>query len=674
MYNRYMIGVLLGLLSLQVYAQRLARPSAVQMEWQQMETTAFIHFSVNTFTDMEWGYGNESPSIFNPTRLDCRQWIRTCKEAGIKGVILTAKHHDGFCLWPSAYTEHSVKNAPWKNGKGDLVREFVDACHEYGLKVGLYLSPWDCNHPDYGKPAYITYFKNQLRELLTNYGELYEFWFDGANGGRGYYGTDSLHHRKITADYYPWEEITRMVYELQPNCVVHGGALANIRWVGNEEGYAQEEHWSVMRAPELYNKDVRINLQLMRGHADGTIWKPSEVDVSIRPGWYYHAAEDHLLKSVSRLTDIYYESVGRNSLLLLNLPPNKCGLIPSQDSLHLVQWRQRYTSELSQGLLAPKTRIVVDGKKVKAKLTDGKRETCWTAGSRTPVIEFDFGGTLTFNRLLLQEYIEKGQRVKHFMVEYYHDGQWHALADQTTIGYKRLLRFPETKAERLRVRVIDAWDVPCLSEIQLYYADTPLDEPVIRRGQDGSVRLFCTDHESSIYYTTDGTEPSATNGHRYQEPFVADGNQTVKAIAVNGGKQSVVATRAFSGSKRAWTTNPAKAAATIFDENDNTAWVGDRQVLEIDVASVRSMRGFRYLPHQSRWAQGIITRYAVEISVDGERWEEVATGEFGNIRNSPTVREVTFSREVQGRYIRFRALDTVDGKANMGVAAFDIIF
>ena len=654
-----------------VRAQALPRPTAVQMEWQQMETTAFIHFNINTYTDMEWGYGNESPALFNPSKLDCRQWARTCKEAGMKGVILTAKHHDGFCLWPSAYTEHSVKNSPWKGGKGDLVREFVDACREYGLKVGLYLSPWDCNHPDYGKPEYITYFRNQLRELLTNYGELYEFWFDGANGGRGYYGTDSLHTRKISADYYPWEELTRMVYELQPNCVVHGGDLANIRWVGNEEGYALEEHWSTVRRPELYDKNVKKNLQWMRGHADGTIWMPSEVDVSVRPGWYYHASEDHKLKSLSRLTDIYYESVGRNSLLLLNLTPNQEGVIPREDSLRLVEWRKQVSDELSHGLLTEKMRVRGEKKSDLRYLMDNNRKTYWQAETVSPVIEVDFGKELAFNRLLLQEFVEEGQRVKKFSVSYFSGGQWFPLVQQTTIGYKRLLRFPEVKASRLRVQILDAWAVPCLSELQVFCAKTPLDAPTISRNKDGLLRLSA-DQNAVIYYTLNGQEPCPENAFRYQSPVMADGHVQIKAIAVDGDRQSGVSTRIYNGSKVNWSTKPDRAASLIFDENEKTVWMGKENALEVDLGMVTEVAGVTYLPDQSRWASGIAVKYVIEISTDGQRWSEAAHGDFANIQNHPVEQLVRFSNPLKARYIRFRAVSTVSGQKGLGVAEFNV--
>lgn len=653
--------------------QSLPVPTKVQLEWQRMETIGFVHFSVNTYTDMEWGYGNESPSIFNPTNLDCRQWARTFKAAGLKGIILTAKHHDGFCLWPSAYTEHSVKHSPWKNGKGDLVREFTDACREYGLEVGLYLSPWDCNHPDYGKSEYITYFKNQLRELLTNYGELFEFWFDGANGGRGYYSTDSLHMRSIAKDYYPWKEITEMVYELQPNCVVHGGDLANIRWVGNELGYALEEHWSTLGA---FDPKIKSNIQLMTGHANGTVWKPSETDVSVRPGWYYHASEDHKLHSLAKLMDIYYNSVGRNSLLLLNIPPNKEGRIHSNDSLRLLQWRQLYTKELSHNLLNRKMSITsTDSKKIK-KCIDNDINTYWEASDLTPTIEIDFKQELTFNRLMLQEYIPQGQRVKAFEVEYFQQGKWNLLAKQTTIGYKRILRLPETTASRIRIRVKDALAIPQIAEIQLFYAETQLDKPIIKRKQDGTVYMHTATKNAKIYYTIDGAVPTKQNGTLYEKPFVIDGELRVQAIAVDGKKESEISERRFIYSKKQWTTTPIQAASNIFDENEYSSWISpkDSRELIVDLHESVLIKGFSYLPDQARYARGIVVKYAVEVSTDGIQWNSVVqANEFANIENSPVEQNIIFSQPVIGRYLRFSALSVANNQNNMGIAEFNII-
>lgn len=310
-------------------------PSHRQLMWHEMEYYGFIHFNMNTFTNMEWGMGNESPESFNPTELDARQWARVAKEAGMKGIILTAKHHDGFCLWPSAYTEHSVKNAPWKNGKGDVVRELADACREYGLKMGVYLSPWDRNHSAYGSPEYVTYFHNQLKELLTNYGDIFEVWFDGANGGSGYYGGANETRKIDNKTYYQWDEVTRIVRELQPNAVIFGDGGPDVRWVGNEEGWANETNWNLLRKIEVYPGYPKHE-QLRSGHEDGTHWVPAEADVSIRPGWYYHPSEDHQVKSLPHLLDIYYQSVGRNASLLLNLPVDTRGLIHENDVRQLM--------------------------------------------------------------------------------------------------------------------------------------------------------------------------------------------------------------------------------------------------------------------------------------------------------------------------------------------------
>ena len=296
-----------------------------------MEFYAFVHFNMNTFTNMEWGFGNENPELFNPTDLDCRQWARVCKEAGMKGIILTAKHHDGFCLWPSEYTEHSVKNSPWKNGKGDVVRELSEACKEYGLKMGIYLSPWDRNNADYGKPEYITYFRNQLRELLTNYGDIFEVWFDGANGGTGYYGGANEERRIDRTTYYDWENTRKIVRELQPMACMFSDAGPDIRWVGNEQGWAGKTNWCTLNRDDFAPGVVSDLKFLQQGQEDGTDWVPAEVDVSIRPGWYYHPSEDHKVKSLPQLLDIYYHSVGRNASFLLNLPVDKRGLVNEND-------------------------------------------------------------------------------------------------------------------------------------------------------------------------------------------------------------------------------------------------------------------------------------------------------------------------------------------------------
>ena len=278
-------------------------PSKDQIRLQDMEMYAFLHYSLNTYTDQEWGYGNEDPSLFNPQHLDTRQWVRTCKAAGMKGVIFTAKHHCGFCMWPSAYTDYSVKSSPWKDGKGDVVQELADACKEYGLKFAVYLSPWDRNHPEYGRAEYVTYFRNQLRELLTNYGEVFEVWFDGANGGNGWYGGTDETRTIDRMSYYQWEETYKMIRQLQPHCIIwNDGAnmRGDLRWVGTEAGYIGETNWSLLNS----QGDVAWP-SLHYGLEDGDVWVPGETNTSIRPGWFYHESENGHVKSLSKLMETY---------------------------------------------------------------------------------------------------------------------------------------------------------------------------------------------------------------------------------------------------------------------------------------------------------------------------------------------------------------------------------
>ncbi|NLH17298.1 MAG: alpha-L-fucosidase [Phycisphaerae bacterium] len=437
------------------------RPHPRQIAWQKRELIAFIHFTVNTFTDKEWGEGTEDPKIFNPTELDARQWARVCKEAGIKLIILTAKHHDGFCLWPSAYTEHSVKNSPWKGGKGDVVAELATACKEAGLELGLYLSPWDRHEKSYGdSPRYNEHFCNQLRELLTNYGPVSEVWFDGACG-EGPNGKKQV---------YDWPKFNAVVRELAPNAVIFNGP--DVRWVGNESGFARETEWSVVGVKTLdglgYSLDAQGkdlgSLDILK-QSKYMVWYPAETDVSIRPGWFYHASEDSKVKSVKHLLDIYYSSVGRNSLLLLNLPPDRRGLIHENDAARLAEFgkiiRETFKTNLAS---ASKTTTGAD------KLIDGKWDTVWSPGQgkTTMVAEFDLGGPKTFNCVMVQEFIPEGQRVEEFSVEAWDGNVYKPIAKGTTIGYKRLLRFDNTTSGKVRLNILKSRAEPKINEFGLF--------------------------------------------------------------------------------------------------------------------------------------------------------------------------------------------------------------
>ena len=455
-------------------------PSQRQLDWQTLEFYAFIHFNMNTFTDKEWGTGGEDPSQFNPTKLDCRQWAKTFKDAGMKGIIITAKHHDGFCLWPSKYTEHSVKNSPWRNGEGDLIRELADACKEFGLKLGIYYSPWDRNHTDYGKPEYLDYMRNQLTELLTNYGDLFEVWFDGANGGTGYYGGANEDRRVDKKGYYQWPAVHALVRKLQPDAVIFGDAGPDVRWVGNEKGFAYPTTWSNLMRDSVYAGMPEYSKQYSAGQEDGSHWVPAEVDVSIRPGWYYHPEQDDKVKSLQKLMDIYYESIGRNGSLLLNFPVDDRGLVHENDVRQLnkmaKQIRLDFAEELVKG--SPVSATNVRGKGFEAALAvDGNPDTYWATEDEIAAssLTIELSEPTTFNRFLIQEYIPLGQRVKSFSVEVKTSSGWKQIDRQTTIGYKRILRFADVTGTAIRLNILDAKACPAISNIEVYRAP-PLHE------------------------------------------------------------------------------------------------------------------------------------------------------------------------------------------------------
>lgn len=428
-------------------SQILPVPSQRQLEWQQLETTAFLHFTVNTFTDKEWGEGNEDPKIFNPTAFDARIMVKTLKDAGFKMAIITAKHHDGFCLWPSKYTNHSVKSSLWKNGKADVVKEIADACREYGIKFGVYLSPWDRNQPLYGTNEYNTYYKNQLRELLTNYGEVAEVWFDGAKG------------KNAKDMQYDFQGYWKLVRQLQPKAVMFSDVGPDVRWVGNESGNAGETCWSTITT-EGMAPGKADPAYLNTGDPDGKLWIPAETDVSIRPGWFYHPAEDDKVKTGKQLVDLYYQSVGRNSLLLLNVPPNRQGVFSEPDVNSLKEFRTILNETFKNNLAAENTDKA---------LTDKKLSTFITLEENEPFI-IDFKKKVTFDRALFQENIAAGQRNKEALLEYWDGKEWQKINQFTTIGYKRLLRFPAVTASKVRVTVLEAKQPVQLAEAGFYKA------------------------------------------------------------------------------------------------------------------------------------------------------------------------------------------------------------
>lgn len=443
-------------------------PSPKQLEWHELETYAFIHFTTNTFTGKEWGYGDESPSIFNPTHTDVDQWVRTLKKTGFKAVILTAKHHDGFCLWPSKYTNHTIAASPYKKGKGDLVKEVSQACKKHGLKFGIYLSPWDRNRADYGSTSYVTYYRNQLKELFENYGPVFEMWFDGANGGDGYYGGANEKRRIDGKTYYDWPGTISMVRNMEPDILFFSDAGPDIRWVGNERGIAGETNWNTISPDTLYAGKAGIEKLLNTGHENGSSWIPAEVDVSIRPGWFYHAEEDGKVKTPEELFDIYLTSVGRGSNLLLNIPPDRRGLLHEKDVENLEGFHALIKERLGHNYLK-KARVKVNRSLDKSQrplyLVDGKKETFWAAAEKQAEIEIALAQARELRYITLQEHIALGQRVKSFEVEVNDGNRWITVGRGTTIGYKRILKIQPITAKKIRIRILDAKGPAVLNEI-----------------------------------------------------------------------------------------------------------------------------------------------------------------------------------------------------------------
>ncbi|WP_242084339.1 alpha-L-fucosidase [Aestuariivivens sediminis] len=662
-------------------------PSERQLTWHDMEYYAFIHFNMNTFTNMEWGDGSENPEQFNPTQLDTRQWAKTIKDAGMKGVIITAKHHDGFCLWPSQYTEHSVKHSPWKNGKGDVIKELSQACKEHGLKMGIYLSPWDRNHAAYGKPEYVTYFHNQLRELLTNYGDIFEVWFDGANGGSGYYGGANETRKIDNKTYYQWDSVIDIVRELQPEAVIFGDGGPGVRWVGNEEGWANETNWCLLRRNEVY-PGYQKYIELRSGHEDGTHWVPAECDVSIRPGWYYHPAEDSQVKSLAHLVKIYYESIGRNASLLLNLPVDYRGLVHENDARQLMAFKTQMDKDFSINLAAytqvTATNVRGNSSRFEAFLVnDNNPDTYWATDDNITqaALTLSFEKPTKVNRIVLEEYIPLGQRVKAFTVEAEVDGIWKLIDEQTTIGNKRILRFDTVEALKIRVTISSAKAAITLSNVALYHAPHLLTQPVANRDLEGNVTLSVADKNIEIFYTIDGSEPSSLST-KYHDSFIINEPTTLKAIAYNPDNNEKTSTRSwyFDISKKDWkiinlNSGDISEAQKCIDDDNHSFWLSgsssNTQYIVIDLGKVYNISGFNYVPMTGRWPVGIISQYKFYVSNDQNHWTPTAQGEFGNIKNNPIEQMITFN-PVSGRYIKLEGIKIIDDAQQMSIAELDI--
>ncbi|NLR80006.1 alpha-L-fucosidase [Chitinophaga eiseniae] len=659
-------------------------PSKAQVAWNDMEYYMFIHFGPNTFTNKEWGHGDEDPKVFNPTHLDARQWARTAKLAGMKGIVITAKHHDGFCLWPSKYSTHTVRESAWKDGKGDVLAELSAACKEYGLKFGVYLSPWDRNHPEYGTATYNQVFANTLNEVLSGYGPVFEQWFDGANGGN-------------IKQPYDWNLFHSVVYKNQPNAVIFSDVGPGCRWVGNENGIAGTTNWSTLHVkgftPGAGGPPTK---SLNEGNEDGEQWIPAECDVSIRPGWFYSPDTNDKVKSISHLLDIYYGSVGRNGNLILNVPVDREGLIHPNDSTRLMELRRvldaTFKNNLAKQAMVTATHTRSNNAAVKvAHLNDGTNSTYWATSddATTAAITLTYKKPVTFNRVVLQEYIALGQRVKAFSVEILENGKMKEVARETTIGHKRILLLPDYTTTQVRINILDAKAAPVISEVQLYKAPGVLATPEISRDKAGHINITCASADPVIHFTTDGSMPGVKSpvfDKNTQLSLPKGGTVKAKALLKNG-NASDLATAAFDVAPAKWQVIQADAAAkdheagAAIDGNKATIYLTDRQAtakypheFQVDLGETLSLKGFTYTPATGESLGGIVYGYEFYTSADGKNWgKPVASGQFANIKNSPVQQNVPF-KATAARYIRFVAVAPADAAQDWaGIAELGVI-
>jgi alpha-L-fucosidase len=680
-----------------------ASPSSRQLAWHAMEFYGFIHFTTNTFTGKEWGYGDESPNVFNPTALDARQWAKLASEIGMKGLILTCKHHDGFCLWPSRFTEHSVKNSPWKNGKGDVVREVSEACREFGLKFGVYLSPWDRNRSDYGRPEYITYFRNQLRELLTQYGPVFEVWFDGANGGDGYYGGARESRMIDRSTYYDWPDTIAMIRELQPEAICWSDAGPDARWIGNERGIASETNWNTFnlkgRYPGYSPPGYNFELDLGVGHEDGDSWVPAEVDVSIRPGWFYHASEDSKVKTPARLLELYYQSIGRGATLLLNLPPDQRGLIHETDVANLRAFRSAidtiFKLDLAMSTCVSASNVRGNLKEYSPdNLIDGCPDTFWATddGITRATVEWTFPTPIHFNHLVLQELIELGQRIRQWHLEIYDGQSWQKVCEGSTIGYKRILSFSTVQTSQLRLVIDQAKASPVLSNVSFYNAPVILQDPKILRDRKGNVTIQAG-RDVKIRYTLDGTTPNATSSV-FEKAFALPRGGIVRAAVLSGdnpGSFSIGGVSAidhrFGLAKDSWRVmnvddeDPEFPASNAIDDNSETIWHTDYKnrkpdhphTLDIDLGQEVTITALGYLPRQDGIPSGVVDRSKVYLTLNPDDWgKAVAESRYDNIASNPIEQIISLSNPVRARYLRFVTLSTATHDPWASVAEINV--
>ena len=627
-----------------------ATPAPAQVKHAERAFYAFCHFTVDTFTDREWGLGTESETIFNPKEFDADQIVKAVNAAGMKGFILTCKHHDGFCLWPTSTTEHSVRNSPFRDGKGDVVREFADACKRHGLEFGVYLSPWDRNHPTYGKPEYVAVYREQMRELLTQYGPVFEVWMDGANGGTGYYRgkvgpvefKGPLENRGIDRKtYYDWPTTWALMRQYQPAAILFSDAGPDSRWCGNESGYALDPSWQTYTPRSRDGKGdpmpgFSAYQEAEHGHRDGKYWMPSEVDVSIRPGWFWHASQNGQVRSPENLMKIYLQSVGLGTTFNLNCPPDNRGILHENDvdSLRVFgqHLRQTFARNLADGAIATASNIRGgDSAYSPAKLLDSDLWSAWITDDtvKTAYAVLELKGGQTFNLVRLREDIRLGQRVEGVAVDAFVNGDWQEIAKAQSIGACRLWRVPQATASKVRIRVTQSPVCPALSDFGLFL------EP-----------------EFDLWVPPIGGDPKLAAAIKAKSQW--------KVISKSFEAQGGEARNAIDG-------NPG----TLWHTHGKDGESGLPQDFVVDMGREKTLAGFTYLPRQDGTLHGMVDQYAFLISTDGKEWKQTAEGEFGNLRANPVEQTVSFPA-VKARYFKFIARHALE-KNHAAIAEVGVV-
>jgi len=665
-----------------------ALPSKAQLNWHEMEMYCIIHYGVDTYTDKEWGYGDENPKLINPVKFDAGQIVGAAKAGGFKGIVVVAKHHDGLCLWPTQTTPHNISQSTWKGGKGDMVKAYQLACQTLGMQMGLYCSPWDRNSAYYGKPEYVEIYRKQLKELYSRYGKLFISWHDGANGGDGYYG-GAREVRKIDrTTYYGWDSTWAITRKMQPDATIFGDVGPDVRWVGNEEGYAGETCWATYdpEAPDAGKQPANgySKYELAtEGTLNGKHWMPAECDVSLRPGWFYHASQNSQVKSPYELLNLYYKSVGRGANLDLGLSPNPQGLLNPEDVTSLQKFGQILKQTFATNLAAGATLMASN---VRAKswksfgpqnLLDKSRYTYWATDNqvKNPQLILNLAGKKTFNVIRLSENIKLGQRIRAFAVEAWMDGSWKEIASATSIGANRLIRLPQNvTTTKVRLKITESPVCIALSDFGLYKEPIHLTAPVIKRDISGNVSIATSAPVSAIHYTLNGSLPNLRSPV-YIKPINLPAGGLVKALAIDGNQQSEVSTCQFNLSKGDWKVvigqNAVRTRAPFaIDDDPNTIWSTLQSdttqqflpaELVININRAADLKGFTYLPSQDKKTAGLVDQYAFFTSNDGEKWQQVAQGEFSNIKSNPIEQIVEFKQQFNVRFVKFKALHVING-------------